>query len=626
MAEQFDKFWISIDADVSTLQTELIKAQNQLRQFQTTLKKSTDVESIKLLNANISFLDEKIAHLNTRMNGVAKPTGDATQSLINLSRIAQDAPYGFMGIANNINPMLESFQRLQKETGSAKTALQSMLGALSGPQGLGLAIGVASSLLVVFSKQIANYFKGASSELEDFRKELAKLNDDLTKIAGSAQAKQTKGEILVAIIGDSAKDMQTRKNALEMLKSLYAENKAIQDLKVTNDKNFLIDVLNNASQQSFTIDKEKNNTEALAQTYEKRKELEKKQKAQIAALKEITRTSETGLVTTISIETQANAIKKANKKAFDELDADIKKYRGKETELVGFLSGFQKTDKSGTKKTTQDNSIQEYINQQMSDFKNILVEREKFRDRLKKITLEIIPYLNPFQLAKEQNAEEVKSFTDLVSKNVDLTKFEDMLSKRGKLQLGQLTEEDQKKKEDIRAIQERTKAYEDFAKTISNDVVNGFKGMYQAMQDGQSFGEAFVNMLANITQQLIELTLKTLIFQAIMASISGGSTAAFDLSGGGGAGGFSTLFGNLWSGFHAEGGITTRPSLGMIGEAGPEAIMPLSKLSGFLNTTFNAGAMSGGAMGSGGEFTLKGNDLVLALQRSNYSLNLRRGI
>jgi hypothetical protein len=54
--------------------------------------------------------------------------------------------------------------------------------------------------------------------------------------------------------------------------------------------------------------------------------------------------------------------------------------------------------------------------------------------------------------------------------------------------------------------------------------------------------------------------------------------------------------------------------------------MPLSKLSGMLNTTFSAGAMSGGGGMSGGSFVLKGNDLVLALQRSNYSLNLRRGI
>ena len=614
MAEQFDKFWISIDADVSTLQTELIKAQNQLRQFQTTLKKSTDVESIKLLNSNIAFLDEKIAHLNTRMSGVAKPTADASQSLINLSRIAQDAPYGFMGIANNINPMLESFQRLQKETGSAKTALQSMLGALSGPQGIGLAIGVASSLLVVFSKQIANYFSGATSELEDFRKELAKLNDDLTKIAGSSQAKQTKGEILVAIIGDSAKDMQTRKNALEMLKSLYAENKAIQDLKVTNDKNFLIDVLNNASQQSFTIDKEKNNTEALAQTYEKRKELEKKQKAQIAALKEITRTSEIGLVTTISIDTQANAIKKANKKAFDELDADIKKYRGKETELVGFLSGFQKTEKGGTGKQKQDNSAQEYINQQMSDFKNILVEREKFRDKLKKITLEIIPYLNPYELAKQQKEEDKKSFADLIGKNVDTSKFEDMLGKRGKKQLSDLTEEEQKRKDVADALKEETKAYEEFAKTLANNVTSAISGMWDAIQKGENPLDAIGNMFAKIAESIAFAVIQASIFEAIL-------TAFPELKP------ILAAIGYVQGGFkftkNAKGGITNGPSMGLIGEAGPEAIMPLDKLKGFLNTSFNAGAMSGQSTGGNGQFVLRGQDLLVAINRTQKSSFLK---
>jgi hypothetical protein len=615
MAEQFDKFWISIDADVSTLQTELIKAQNQLRQFQTTLKKSTDVESIKLLNSNIAFLDEKIAHLNTRMSGVAKPTADASQSLINLSRIAQDAPYGFMGIANNINPMLESFQRLQKETGSAKTALQSMLGALSGPQGIGLAIGVASSLLVVFSKQIANYFSGATSELEEFRKELAKLNEDLFKLAGSSQAKQTKGEVLVTILGDSAKDMQTRKNALEMLKSLYSENKQIQDLKVTDDKVFLNTVLNNASQQSFAIDKEKNNTEALAQIYQKRKELEAKQRAQIDALRVITRVGETGMVTTISIETQANAIKKANKKAFDEIEADVKKYKDKETGLVGFLAGFQKTEKGGGKKT-QDNSAQEYINQQMSDFKNILVEREKFRDKLKKITLEIIPYLNPYELAKQQKEEDKKSFADLIGKNVDTSKFEDMLSKRGKKQLSDLTEEEQKRKDVTDALKEETKAYADFAKTLANDVTGALMGMWDAMQKGENPLDAIGNMFAKIAESIAAAVIQAAIFEAILMAFPELKPILAAVG---------YVQGGFKFGAHAKGGITTGPSLGLIGEAGPEAIMPLDKLKGFLNTTFNAGAMSGQSTGGNGQFVLKGQDLILAINRSNASLNLRRG-
>jgi hypothetical protein len=42
--------------------------------------------------------------------------------------------------------------------------------------------------------------------------------------------------------------------------------------------------------------------------------------------------------------------------------------------------------------------------------------------------------------------------------------------------------------------------------------------------------------------------------------------------------------------------------MALIGEAGPEAVIPLSKLSGMLNTTFSAGAMSGGG-GSGATAT-----------------------
>ena len=77
----------------------------------------------------------------------------------------------------------------------------------------------------------------------------------------------------------------------------------------------------------------------------------------------------------------------------------------------------------------------------------------------------------------------------------------------------------------------------------------------------------------------------------------------------------------------AEGGIVSQPTMAMVGEGGQsEAIMPLNKLGNMMNSTFNAGAMNGGGGGGGkGQFTLKGNDLVLALQRSNYSLNLRRG-
>ena len=64
---------------------------------------------------------------------------------------------------------------------------------------------------------------------------------------------------------------------------------------------------------------------------------------------------------------------------------------------------------------------------------------------------------------------------------------------------------------------------------------------------------------------------------------------------------------------------------------GTEAILTPAQMSGLVRNSMNAGAVT--SMGNNsqqqgsqqGEFTIRGNDLVLALQRSNYSLNLRRG-
>lgn len=68
----------------------------------------------------------------------------------------------------------------------------------------------------------------------------------------------------------------------------------------------------------------------------------------------------------------------------------------------------------------------------------------------------------------------------------------------------------------------------------------------------------------------------------------------------------------------ANGGIVSGPTMGLIGEypgaqSNPEVVAPLDKLKDMLG---NQG---------GGQFILRGTDLVLALNRSETSLNLRRG-
>ena len=116
-----------------------------------------------------------------------KPGSDqATNSLINLSRVAQDAPYGFLGIANNLNPLLESFQRLRVSTGSTSGALSALKSALLGPAGLGLALGVVSSLVVSFGDKLFS----AKASMNDYQKVVSEAKDEFVKMFASLSQAQ----------------------------------------------------------------------------------------------------------------------------------------------------------------------------------------------------------------------------------------------------------------------------------------------------------------------------------------------------------------------------------------------------------------------------------------------------
>jgi len=97
------------------------------------------------------------------LDKVAKGSGAATQSLINTSRVLQDLPYGFLGIANNLDPLLESFQRLRKESKETGVSLGSSLkSALMGPAGLGIALSALSFIVIKFGDDIAAAFNKAN--------------------------------------------------------------------------------------------------------------------------------------------------------------------------------------------------------------------------------------------------------------------------------------------------------------------------------------------------------------------------------------------------------------------------------------------------------------------------------
>jgi len=600
MAESFDKFFISIDADVSTLEAELIKAQNELRQFQNTLKKTTDVGTIKTLNENIANTSGKIAHLNDRLGQSGKSMGDASQSLINFSRIAQDAPYGIMGIANNLNPMVESFQRLAATEGGTKKALQAMVAGLMGPAGIGVAIGVVSSLAVTFSKEIAAFFKGPTAELEEFRKKLKETADDIYKLIGQEQTKRTKGILLSEIIVGGNKTQQ--EEALKQLKSLYSNVASIQNAKLGEDKKYYQTLVNQAAMQGDAIAKEKNNDAQLNLLYAKQNENNKKRNEELSKI-----TSEkligTGYATQRqSIQQQKDLINASYDVLGNEIKKDIAKLEADTSKQLKTVTLTPTPDnvKKGGDKTID--ALKEFSANLKYELAKQLMDYETYKKRFERLDTSYIPFIYKEEPVKESEfSRKTKKELADPSQN-SLGKF---LTKNTKM----LMDSDAQ-------IKKTQKEYEDFANTISRDVSGALMGMYADLQQGQTGLQAMGNMLGRLAEQFVAAILQATIFAAIMSAINAGTAGALTFGGY-----FMKALGM------ADGGIVTGPTHALIGEGNEsEAVLPLSKLKGMLNTTFSAGAMSGGGgMGGNGSFVLRGNDLVLALQRSNSSLNLRRG-
>jgi hypothetical protein len=131
--------------------------------------------------------DKAFVMLND-LGGAAEKTGQklrtiggganqAQFALVNLGRVVQDAPYGFIGIANNINPLLESFQRLQATTGSTGGTLKALISSLTGAGGLGLAVSLATSAMLLFNGTLLGSKQGAEEASVSLKQYESALED-----------------------------------------------------------------------------------------------------------------------------------------------------------------------------------------------------------------------------------------------------------------------------------------------------------------------------------------------------------------------------------------------------------------------------------------------------------------
>lgn len=605
-------------------------------------------------------LNQATASVNTFSASVqraVKPTGDATQSLTNLGRIAQDAPYGFIGIANNLNPMLESFQRLQKEAGGSGAALKAMAAGLSGPAGIGIALSVGSSLLLAFGKQIDEFYtklqQGSTYTIQyadslkgiggEFTGAVEKVNKVKIAFEQYHQGLLT-GEQATKIYNDTLGKNLGFKNGVNEAETSFI-NKSAQYVEASFKRAAADSAGKKAAEELLKA-------RLLQETGgEKTGEFAKMITAEAAKAfvgPLIPKAATDKLVTLYDEDKAKKDLAKANN-LYETYLSIQRKFQKEAQDIINKTPGLSLDPEKAVKPTTSGNKASQarenvdtsyletlrlkqrlYIDDEYmtKEYADIIVQ-EELKIALKKAKIngasaeEILNIKEQANIKLEQNqidlgnkltklynAEDKKWLSDQKEKNKKIDDEEDKAAKK------KIEKEKEKQKE----IEDLQKQHEKFADVISQNVTGALFSMYDAMKKGEPPLKALGDYIAHLAEQFAAAIIQATIFKGIMALLN---TAT-----GGGTGFFGSILGSVGKllGF-AEGGIVSQPTIAMVGEGGQsEAIMPLNKLGNMMNSTFNAGAMSGtGGGGGNGQFVLKGNDLVLALQRSNYSLNLRRG-
>jgi hypothetical protein len=225
-------FSVNIGADTAQFTKNLAELQRQLKTFQEGLKTATGADSVARLNRAIAETKSRMEALKgfqgvAGLKDIAPGANQAANALGNLSRVAQDAPFGFIGIQNNLNPLLESFQRLKVETGSTGGALKALGGSLLGVGGIGFALSTISSLITVSILKygsLGNAVKelfGTLSNLEKANTALNKAQNEANKTAGEEIARM---QVLAAVASDITRSTEKRGQATDELQKILKAN------------------------------------------------------------------------------------------------------------------------------------------------------------------------------------------------------------------------------------------------------------------------------------------------------------------------------------------------------------------------------------------------------------------
>jgi len=516
-------------------------------------------------------------------------SNQAAQALTNVGRVAQDLPFGFMGIQNNLNPLLESFQRLKVETGSTKGALTALGSSLIGAGGIGLALSVASSAFLLFGDQLFATDKKAQAAKKSIEDVTASIAKDAAQV-----------EVLVQQYKNSNLSLGQRESIIKQLNNIAPEYFAGLQAETTS-----FEQLTKASNEytaSLT-----NQIKAKILGIQLEQVLTDKMKAQAEQAKVLALQQDYNL---------RNKTGRTDATGSGELANKLKGYEKEENFLVNQIALLTKVkDLTKQDKSSADGSSSNIAFKQPKVDPRPLQEMVAVNAELKE-RLTLLSAISD-QMQKQAQKEKEKAFFNIggvaPQKTQALAAFDQKEAENKQRLLGI----EQSRLDVIANLNNKFKEQRELAETIGG----AFQNLFQNIANGANPFETLSNAVKQLVVDLAAAAAKMFLIKAIMTAINPAAGAAK------GAGG---ILGSLIGGItpFATGGIVSRPTLGMVGEAGTEAILPLDRFQGMLAQSFQMGSVSGNGGGTQTvvlDTRISGNDLWLTQRRTDFNRGLKTG-
>jgi hypothetical protein len=531
-------------------------------------------------------------------------------ALTSLSLVAQDLPFGFIGIQNNLPSVISSFSNLTSGANGVKGGLTALGSALIGPGGLFLAFSAVTAAITFAIQKygsVNNAIKALTSSNAKLVQVQNQLNKEFASTIGNTASETAKIQLLVKAINDTSKPMKDRQDAYVALKKIAPEiAKGIGKENELTEKN--IQLINQNAQARIDYIKlrarenailsiiNKNEEERIALEQEYPQLLAKKQKAELAYNKtrglsfDATKTFGGALNTeAINLESTTSALEKnaAQRRDLFKINNDLI------GQLAPLIDGTSKYD-AATKEFTDSlkKGKDEGLFDWATDMRTFMSDIEKFQSYVRANTnfqvLSIRKILaERRKLRKEENIRgDFGPAMALAPSQIGVPPIPGISQER--------MDEIKRLAELNLAGKETQKTFENVYRLLNESFFSPISDLFSNFLDTGKFAfKEFGNAVFAAIKALVAKVIATGIIALLATIFTGGGFAAASIGGGAAAG--AGRFGQNLLGLLGFGSVAS-PSFAGVG---------------------------GGQLGFGGSvsLTLRGSDLVGALNRTNTTIS-----